>query len=120
MILRVSACRRRDSWGINFATTTPRIIADGIQAKFDLTQQKSDRLAPTIEYNADIRSDFQSHTGLLKGGRVSNGRLGCSVISPRASARWPHFQIFANQPHDARHAVIHAETDADGLPNLLP
>jgi outer membrane autotransporter protein len=52
--------------GVNFTTTTPRAAPDGLQTTLAFTLQKTDRLSFRAEYDGDLRSDYQSHTGLIK------------------------------------------------------
>ena len=53
--------------GVSFATSTPRTAQDGAEVSLGATLQRTDALSLRAEYDGDLRSDFQSHTGLLKG-----------------------------------------------------
>lgn len=52
--------------GVNFTTSTPRSARDGAQTTLGLTLQQDDSLSFHVEYSADLRADYQSHTGQMK------------------------------------------------------
>lgn len=52
--------------GVGFSTETPREAADGAQVTMAATLQKSDHLSLRAEYDGNIRSNYSSHTALLK------------------------------------------------------
>jgi outer membrane autotransporter protein len=53
--------------GIVFTSTTARPAADGAVIGATLDLKRTDNFDLTIEYDGEIRKDFQSHTGLIKG-----------------------------------------------------
>ncbi|HZC17771.1 MAG TPA: autotransporter outer membrane beta-barrel domain-containing protein, partial [Caulobacteraceae bacterium] len=52
--------------GETFAVSIPRIAADGARLRAGATLESSDRLSFRLEYDGELRSGYQSHTGLFK------------------------------------------------------
>jgi outer membrane autotransporter protein len=52
--------------GVAFTTETPRVAADGAQITMAATLQATDALSLRAEYDGDLRSAYQSQSGLVK------------------------------------------------------
>jgi uncharacterized protein with beta-barrel porin domain len=52
--------------GETFVVSIPRIAADGARLRAGVTLDRSDRLSFRLEYDGELRSGYQSHTGLFK------------------------------------------------------
>jgi uncharacterized protein with beta-barrel porin domain len=52
--------------GVSFATAAPRAAQDGAQLMLAATLKQSDALSLRAEYDGDLRTGYQSHTGVLK------------------------------------------------------
>ena len=52
--------------GQAFVTTTPRISANGARIDIAATLMRSAQLSIRAEYDGDLRSGYQSHTGIIK------------------------------------------------------
>ncbi|MDE1150411.1 MAG: hypothetical protein PW843_28010 [Azospirillaceae bacterium] len=52
--------------GVSFASTTGRVSADGVAIGLGATLAKGDNLSLRLEYTGDLRSDYQSHAGVLR------------------------------------------------------
>ena len=52
--------------GVAFTSATARPSADGASVGVDLTFVRGDRVRLGLEYQGDLRGDFQSHTGAVK------------------------------------------------------
>jgi uncharacterized protein with beta-barrel porin domain len=53
--------------GVSFTTATPRAAPDGAQITLATTLNRSDDFSIRFEYNGDLRADYGSHAGLVKG-----------------------------------------------------
>jgi uncharacterized protein with beta-barrel porin domain len=52
--------------GVSFTTATPRAAQDGAQVTLAATLKEGNSVAVRAEYDGDIRSDYTSHSGLVK------------------------------------------------------
>jgi uncharacterized protein with beta-barrel porin domain len=52
--------------GVGFTTETPRVAADGAQITVAATLQATDAISLRAEYDGDLRSAYQSQSGLVK------------------------------------------------------
>lgn len=52
--------------GVGFVATTARPAADGLRVTTGVELHKIDDVSIRLEYDGDFRSDYQSHTGLVK------------------------------------------------------
>jgi uncharacterized protein with beta-barrel porin domain len=52
--------------GVSFASTTGRVSADGVAIGLGATLAKGDGISLRLEYSGELRSDYQSHSGVLR------------------------------------------------------
>ena len=52
--------------GAGFSSESGRSLPNGLGLKTGMTIEQSNELSFHVEYNGDLRGDYQSHTGLLK------------------------------------------------------
>ena len=52
--------------GVSFTTQTPRAAQDGAQVTLAATLRQDDAVSVRAEYDGDLRSDYTSHSGLVK------------------------------------------------------